>query len=162
MLVYEPVGNFIGKDMLLVLSLGLDELAGIEAYGTLNERCYNAARYALAIAHDSSLGLWCHVVDERESLIDVVQLAKQHVHLLKQRSALALVGNHGVNQAVVAFYNPAALVIECHVAAYRKVCSLYELVGYAAECRHHNNNTFICCSLLNNLLEAQYALHGTH
>ena len=142
-LVDEPVGLLVGKDVFAVLCLCLYEVAGVEACGTVNERGYYAARNPLAVAHDSSLRLWSEVVDERKTLVYVVQLIEQHVYLLQQVATSCVVGDYCIDEVVMACHNLLELLVEGVVAVDSHVCSLNELVGYAAQCRHHYNDLLL-------------------
>ena len=161
-LMYESVGNLVGKYVFVVLGLGLDETACVETYCAVNESGYDAARNPFAVAHNCSLGFWGNVVYECKSLINVVQLVQQHVNFLQQRSALFVAWYYCVDEVVMACHNILELVVEGLVAVDGHIGGLYQPVCHSAECRYHYNHAVILGRVLYNALQVEYAVCGTY
>ena len=162
MFVYQFFGLVACKDVVATLYLGLYELTCIVTHCTIYQCSHNTARQSLAIAYDCSFSLGRHIVDERKTVIYVIEFIKQLIDLNQQLFAPILTWYDAVYKFVVTCHNLLELLLESLITVHRHIGCLYQFVGYTTESRHNDNEILIRCRILDNAFEVQYTVYGTH
>ena len=143
-----------------MLALGLHEGARVKHLGIFDNSAHDKARQAFAIAHHRIFHIGGDILEEVQSLIDILELIEQSVNLLAQRTLLAARGDDLLYHLFVADYHTVELRLISNVATRGHHCRTNQLVGNAAQCRHHHDDRFLLG--LNNLLYLLYTIYGTH
>ena len=146
--------------MLVMLALGLHERACVKHLGIFDNSAHDKARQAFAIAHHRIFHIGGDVLEEVQSLIDILEFIEQGVNLLAQRTLLAARGDDLLYHLFVAAHHAVKLRLVGDITLGGHSSRANELVGNAAQGRYHHDDGLLLG--LNNLLYFLYTVHGTH
>ena len=134
-----------------------DEGAGVEMGGSFYYVCHDDARKPLPVADDDVQGPGRQVVEKHDSLIDVAEFVKHHLHEHLCRFPAGL-GHDAVDHCQMAFHYPCIGIEIRYVVGHGELGRGYQQVGDAAEGGDHHH--LASRSFLHYLFHVSKALDG--